>query len=92
MLASSMELVAVKMDKFSHSSMLRGSRWKVFDDVLFVEQADREDVVVIELKKNRANDSSSGSNCGSQSRLWSISRPPPALRHRRKTTPRRPSR
>ena len=58
-LASSTEVVAVRMDKFSHSSMLQGSRWKVCDYVLFVEQADREDVVVIELKKNRANDSSS---------------------------------
>ena len=57
--ASSTEVVAVRMDKFSHSSMLQGSRWKVCDYVLFVEQAGREDVVVIELKKNRANDSSS---------------------------------
>ncbi|MCY3746807.1 MAG: hypothetical protein OXH05_11310 [Acidobacteria bacterium] len=54
------ELTAVRMDKFSHSSMLDGG-WKVCDYALFRERKDRaaSDVILIELKKSKSNDSSS---------------------------------
>lgn len=54
------ELVAVRMDKFSHSAMLDGG-WKVCDYALFVDRKNRSvtDVILIELKKSKANDSRS---------------------------------
>ena len=59
LLVGATETVAVRMDKFSHSSMLQRPSWKVCDYILFAEREGRSDVVLIELKKNRANDSSS---------------------------------
>ena len=59
LLVGTTEMVAVRMDKFSHSSMLQGPSWKVCDYILFAEREGRSDVVLIELKKNRANDFSS---------------------------------
>ncbi|MCY4628118.1 MAG: hypothetical protein OXE58_11215 [Acidobacteria bacterium] len=60
LLVDESEVAAVRMDKFSHSSMLDDG-WKVCDYALFLDRKDRavSDVILIELKKSKANDSSS---------------------------------
>ena len=57
LLTGETQLAVVRVDKFSHSSMLEGS-WKKCDYALFVSRNDREEALLIEMKKTRKNHSS----------------------------------
>ena len=56
LLAGDTDLVAVRMDKFSHPSMLEGG-WRKCDYAVFLEQQGQTEAVLIELKRSKANDS-----------------------------------
>lgn len=60
LLSDEPEVVAVRMDKFSHSSMLEDG-WKRCDYALFVGRKDSSvsDVLLIELKEDKAKDEES---------------------------------